>query len=77
MEPEVPCRPQAREGQLSICFPSKHQVLIDVIVIAGSAAFPVDKGHQVPIIHVHMYNSVDWSNVSKVSCSRNNNTNLT
>ena len=30
----------ARQGQLSICFPSLHQVLIDVTV--GWAAYPVD-----------------------------------
>ena len=58
-----------RHGQLSICFPSLHQVPIDVT--AGWAASPV--GTRSPGTHFNSW--VDWSSVSKVSCSRNNNNN--
>ena len=53
-----------RHGQSSICFPSLHQVPIDVT--AGWAASPV--GTRPPGPHFNSW--VDWSNVSKVSCSR-------
>ena len=53
-----------RHGQFSICFPSKHQVPIDVT--AGWAASPV--GTRPPGPHFNSW--VDWSNVSKISCSR-------
>ena len=53
-----------RQGELGICFPSLHQVPIDVTV--GWAASPVDNGPPGP----HLYSWIDWSNVSKVSCSR-------
>ena len=53
-----------RHGQLSICFPSLHQVSIDVT--AGWAASPV--GTRPPGPHFNSW--VDWSNVSKISCPR-------
>ena len=53
-----------RHGQLSICFPSLHQVPINVTT--GWAASPV--GTRPPGPHFNSW--VDWSSVSKVSCSR-------
>ena len=63
-EPKVPQQPQhhqVRQGQLGICFPSLHQLPIDVT--AGWAAPQLTPGP-------HLNSWVECSNVSKVSCPR-------
>ena len=56
--------PLSETRTLGHCFPSLHQVPIDVT--AGWAASPVDTRPPGP----HLNSWVDWNNVRKVSCSR-------